>query len=283
MFFPIYLIECRLMSIEAYENNLVQRFEELKSGDQAYKAHTDLVLEAIIYASQLHGDSEKQRVLDCGCGLGFMTAEISQYFEVVGIDPSEKSINLAQKEHKEVKFYSTSAEKFPERMSELKIPLFDQAVLNMVLHSVDDQTVLNILTGVKKCLRPEGTIIIVVPTKDWLVDKLVNYAMDQGMQKKQGIDWILQIMEKKEIDLPVKIRGGEYYPIPLSIFNRELKDYEDILKRTGFGFKWETYDSQTKKLLHSENLTYLDMNDYFMSEVLFQRNRVLLMSFSLPV
>jgi len=270
------------MSFEAYEANLGKRLEELRRGDQSYGIHTQLVLQAIVYAGQLHGDNSPQRILDCGCGLGFMTAEIAKFFETTGIDPSDKSISLARKEHKDIRFYNSSAESFPEKMSRLGIPPFDQAVLNMVLHSVNDESALNILKGVRICLKPEGTIILIVPTEDWLVQKLIEYAQDQEMEREQGVAWVNAMLEQKKIDLQVRIREGTYYPEPLTIFNRTTEEYENFLRASGFGFKWNTYDTQTEKLLHSETLTYLDMNDYYVSDELYGRHRLLLMSFSLP-
>lgn len=269
------------MSIEAYEVNLSKRLEELRQGDRAYSNHTQLCLQAIVYAGQLHGENGSQRVLDCGCGLGFMTAEIAKFCEATGIDPSDKSIALAKKEHPDVIFYNASAESFPKKMSELGIPPFDQVILNMVLHSVDNKTALNILRGVKKCLKTEGTVILVVPTKDWLVQKLIEYAQDQEMEKESGLVWVGTMLKKRKVNLPVKIRGGSYYPEPLTIYNRTTKDYEKLLKTARFGFKWNGYDLETGELISSENLTYLDMNDYFISQELYARNRLLMMSFSL--
>jgi SAM-dependent methyltransferase len=271
------------MSIEAYEGNLKIRLDELRRGDHAYDNHTHLILQAIIYSDQIHGEDDEKyhhRVLDCGCGLGFMTKKIHKFFESTGIDPSDQSIKLAKKEHPGVQFYNASAENFSEMMQELKIPSFDHAVLNMVLHSVDDGTALEILKGVKKCLRPAGTIIMIVPNRDWLVQKLIEYAQDQEMTKEIGIPWVAKRLKQKLIELPVRISDGSYYPEPITIYNRSEDDYEMFLKEAGFGYKWETYDTKTNKLIKTEDHTYLDMNDYFISDQVYQRNRLLMMSFS---
>jgi SAM-dependent methyltransferase len=271
-----------MSSIETYEVNLDQRLSELKRGDPAYTAHIRLVLEAIVYARQLHGVDVPNSILDCGCGLGFMTAEIAKFFGAVGIDPSAKSISLAKAEHPHVSFYHASAESFPEKMLELNIPLFDQAVLNMVLHSVDDESALDILEGVKKCLKPEGAVILIIPTEAWLPQKLIEYAQDQDMEREPGIAWVNKMLHQKKVDMPVKIRNGKYYPSPVPIYNRAIEDYEKFLQTAGFGFKWNSYDHETGKLIDSQTLTYLDMNDYWISEQLYWRNRTLMMSFSLP-
>ncbi|MBU1071410.1 class I SAM-dependent methyltransferase [Patescibacteria group bacterium] len=271
-----------MANIETYEKNLETRLTELRQGDRAYEMHQLAIQEAIVYAYDLHGYTHEQRILDCGCGLGFTTARLAELgIDVTGIDPSKKTISMAIQEHKDVPFYQASAESFPNIMAELNLEPFDQVILNMVLHSVDNQSVLGILTGIRECLRPEGTILIIVPTQDWLVQKLIEYAQDQEMERTTGVMWVGNKMEQHKVEIPVKIRGGEYYSNPLTIYNRTLDDYGDMLRATGFGVRLNSYDTETKKLYNSQILPYWNLDDFMMNIKLVYRQRELLMSFAL--
>lgn len=272
----------RNTNVKAYEANLKMRLKELREGDPAYKLHELVFMEAFVFASELHQDKLPQRILDVGCGLGFMTKSLSKLGqEAVGIDVSEAAISLAKKEHKGINFYPESAESFSEKMPGLGITIFDQAILNMVLHSVDDQSVQKILNSVRKCIKPEGTVLILVPTEEWLVYKLIDYAQDKGMKKEPGIAWVEKMLRSNEVKLPVKIGKGEYYPEPLTIYHRSLERYGELLQASDFGVRWNTHDGITGERTHSQIIPYLDMFDYLANGALQDRKRILLMSFAL--
>jgi SAM-dependent methyltransferase len=268
---------------EVYEANLHIRFEELRNGsDQAYKLHELVFMEAFVFATELHRDKLPQRILDVGCGLGFMTCSlINLGQEAVGIDPSETAIELAKKEHSLDSFFASSAEHFSEIMVEHGIEVFDQAIINMVFHSVSDRSVLSILKGVRKCIKPEGTILILVPDEEWLMYKLIDYAQDQEMERSDGIAWVRKMLNQKKVRIPVRINSGKYYPEQLTIYNRSLEDYAKLLRVCNFGVRWESYDEKTKEKIGSQILPYLDMEDYVANIKLMQHNRHLLMSFAL--
>lgn len=186
-----------------------QRMREIPK-DPAYKLHEMALMEVVIQEYDRLPNITR-RVLDMGCGLGFMTTKFAQLdrTEAVGVDPSEFAITLAGKKHKGVKFYSKSAATFSRDLPKLGEDLFDIAILNMVLHSVDDETALTILKSVHKCLKPGGLIVSVVPTPEWLRKKLFEYAIDQGWDKKTGVKWIHDMLSSQPVKLPHKIRGKE--------------------------------------------------------------------------
>jgi SAM-dependent methyltransferase len=271
-----------MTNIQTYERNLEYRLTELQKGDKAYELHQFAIQEAIIFVSDLKGESHQQRILDCGCGLGFTSAQLYELSEkVIGIDPSKKAIELAKKEHKYISFYQASAESFSNIMQELNLNLFDQGILNMVLHSVNDESVLNILKGVKKCLKPEGAIHIIVPTQKWLIRKLVEYAQDLEMERESGIEWVEDKIKQDKIEIPVKIRGGEYYPDSLIIYNRTLEDYGNMLRDVGFGVTLKKYINGTNDLGSTEILPFWKLFDYTMNCELKNKKRELLISFNL--
>lgn len=270
-------------NIEAYEANIYDRLRELREGDPAYELHTRAIIEAIVFARDYMDLSSKpRRVLDVGCGLGFMTAEFKRIgFEAVGIDPSPLSISLAQQEHSNVTFHVATAESYPAQMLKLNESPFPLAVINMVLHSVDEQTATAILRGIRKCLIPNGAVILAVPTVFWLMQKLIEYAQDVGMKREPGITWIQEQLAQKKVELPVKIRGGEYYPQPIDVFNRKLKDYALLLTNSGFGVGISTFD-ENDRLVGETVLPYWQLDDYLANYNLLHRKRAILLSLATP-
>lgn len=270
-------------NLEAYEANLSQRLQELRRGDPAYKLHLDALAEAIIFAWRYY-DGEKcpQRILDAGCGLGFMTKFIKMNLsgtEVVGIDPSAKAIELAKNEHPGINFYASTAESFADQMGETREDLFDEAILNMVLHSVDDVTARKILQGIRKCLKPEGAVLLVVPTQKWLMRKLIEFANYQGMNKETGVPWVHEQLQKTQVALPIKITGGTYYAESVTIFNRTKKDYGQMLTENNFGVAVEVQNETGE--ISKPIYPYLEPADYFKNYVLAKRERPILISLSL--
>ncbi|HEY8992645.1 MAG TPA: class I SAM-dependent methyltransferase [Candidatus Microsaccharimonas sp.] len=229
-----------MTSFDSYEQNLERRLEELRRGDRAYELNGDAILETLPYEPTDSPEVDTVRILDVGCGLGFVAVKLASWpcSEVVGIDPSKRAIEIAKSEHGDIgnlRFYAESAEDFANKRENLAEPLFSRAVLNMVLHSVDDAEVLNILEGIKKCLLPHGALSMIVPDEVWLVQKLVEKAHKAGMSWEEMDPWGRELMSRKSVDLAVGIHGEKTYDHPITIYNRTLKDYSALLKEAGYG------------------------------------------------
>jgi len=197
-------------------------------------------METLPYEAADSVETDKVRILDVGCGLGFVALKMAQWpdAEVVGIDPSKKAIEIAKREHDGVgnlSFYAYSAQEFAVRITENKEPLFNRAVLNMVLHSVNDTEVTNILKSLKQVLLPHGSLSIVVPDEMWLIQKLVEKAHAAGIPWEETNKWGRALMAQESVDLSVSIHGEEVYEDPITIYNRTLKDYGKLLSAAGYG------------------------------------------------
>jgi 2-polyprenyl-3-methyl-5-hydroxy-6-metoxy-1,4-benzoquinol methylase len=272
-----------MSNIDTYEQNIPERLAELRKGDPSYELHTKALIDAIIYSNELHENIQTPRVLDCGCGRGFLTATLSRLgMDITGIDPSLKSIQIAKKEHKNIPFWNASAESFPQIMEENNLELYDHAIINMVLHSVDDDTARGILRNLRSCIHPGGTLLIITPQGAWIREKLEEYAQDQELNQVEKDNWIEQQLTQDKIIIPFKIRGGEYYPKPLTIYNRNLDDYAELLRSENYGVVFNTYSEERRKKIHSVIIPYLTLDDYTTNcELHFGRRRPLLMSFAL--
>lgn len=270
-------------SVEAYEHNLQVRLAELRRGDPAYEAHGDAILETLPYSSLNAPEHSIERILDVGCGLGFLSLKLARWpdTEVTGIDPSQKAIELAKTEHQSepnLDFLSVSAEAFPAIMEQEGIEPFDRAILNMVMHSINDATCTEVLAGIRQALAPHGILTCIVPGRDWLLQKLVEKAQSEGMNKEDGVAWIVQQMSREVVDIAVSIKGQPAYPKPIHIWNRSLEDYARLFLEDGFGVNLKTANPETRKAAKTVRLPYWEWSDHLNGHTLAQRDRHILMT-----
>ena len=100
-----------------------------------------------------------EALLDIGCGDGKITAELARCLpegRAVGVDSSEKMINLAQttfppKDHPNLSFQVMDARKLTFKAE------FDIAFSNAALHWIVDQKA--VLGGVQRSLKPGGRLL----------------------------------------------------------------------------------------------------------------------------
>ncbi|KKT19949.1 MAG: hypothetical protein UW02_C0003G0001, partial [Candidatus Nomurabacteria bacterium GW2011_GWB1_43_7] len=100
------------------------------------------------------------------------------------------------------------------------------------------------------------------------------------MDRNTGIEWVRSELQKPQVSLPVKIRGGGYYSKPITIYNRDLKEYGELITAAGFKVPIDTYDDETKKKIGHTEIPFWELDDYFVSMELISRNRRVLLSFT---
>jgi SAM-dependent methyltransferase len=96
------------------------------------------------------------RVLDVGCGTGGNLSLLSEYGDVVGIEPEDLARRFAQDRRIGTVYKGGLPSDLPSNLG-----AFDVAVMLDVLEHLDDD--LAGLRSVAKLLRPEGRIVITVP------------------------------------------------------------------------------------------------------------------------
>ena len=101
------------------------------------------------------------KILDLGCGLGHITAQIQRRFpsaEVSGLDASISAIAAAKKAYEGIDFSVADAYRPPYLPG-----YFDIVVCNNIWEHVPDP--LRLLEAVKRILSPEGVLIISTPSR----------------------------------------------------------------------------------------------------------------------
>jgi SAM-dependent methyltransferase len=104
---------------------------------------------------RLIGDIANKRVIDVGCGSGYLTAKLANRGSyVLGVDPSKEMIRIAKREYgnfPQLKFVNKSIEDFSSHYSDIG---FDVAVSNMSLITIPDLD--EALRAISSVLLPEG-------------------------------------------------------------------------------------------------------------------------------
>ncbi|MGA2680745.1 MAG: methyltransferase domain-containing protein [Candidatus Bathyarchaeia archaeon] len=114
-----------------------------------------------------------ESLLDIGCGDGKITAELARCLpdgKAVGVDSSEKMINLAQssfsqKDHPNLTFQVMDAKKLTFKLE------FDVVFSNAALHWIVDQEA--VLRGVERSLKPGGRLLFQMAGKGNAKDVLI--------------------------------------------------------------------------------------------------------------
>lgn len=272
-----------MSSYDAYEQNLQVRLKELQQGDKAYETHTAAILETLPYEAAGAPLGQDHRILDVGCGLGFLACKLAQFSDckVVGIDPSQMAIELATEEHagqQNLSFFANCAQDLPDLMKDNDIAPFERAILNMVLHSVDDEACSSILQGVRDALVNPGILTLIVPGRNWLIQKLIAKAQNDDMKKQEGIDWVAKELEKEAVTIEVGIQGQRTYPAPLTVYNRTLKDYAALLLKNGFGLNIGVCDPITFETTETITSAFWEWNDHSNGYELSTSDRHILMT-----
>lgn len=101
----------------------------------------------------------KGKVLDVGCGAGAFTAALKLYrsdLSLVGLDFSQRCIQMAKQKHKEIKFVQGNVDQMP-----FKNESFDAVVSNHLLEHLDEPKAA--VVEIYRVLKPKGVFYSSTP------------------------------------------------------------------------------------------------------------------------
>ena len=186
------------------------RIRQIKSGKDLSYSH-------FLIPNIISLVSYSDRIIDIGCGVGAGTASLSKSgLDVIGIDPSEKSIELARKNFPNSTYMLSSAENYIPNHK------FDAAILNMVLTNICDLE--EFLSSVKQLIIQSGRVIIsICHPVFWPVYK--NLTVVNGYNYS----------EVKYFDLPFTVTNDLEPTTQTSLYiHRPIEEYVRCFKATGF-------------------------------------------------
>jgi SAM-dependent methyltransferase len=101
------------------------------------------------------------RILDVGCGRGWLTNLVSVFGETEGVDPVESSIVLARKYFSDLTFTCGTAS---DIVSASDFKPYDVVVTSEVIEHITDKD--GFLRELKACLTPGGSVAMTTPRKE---------------------------------------------------------------------------------------------------------------------
>jgi|LGOV01.1.fsa_nt_gb ubiquinone/menaquinone biosynthesis C-methylase UbiE len=135
-----------------YSKEGTYHWDMIERGDRFYTQHTKIILNHI-------DKFGVGKILDVGCGDGYITSLIFKKFEdVVGIDISKKAINFAREKNQGAKFVVGTCTNIP-----FSDESFDIIVASEVIEHVSYNDGKVFLKEARRVLTPKGKIIISTP------------------------------------------------------------------------------------------------------------------------
>lgn len=164
-----------------------------------------------IIRKYLNTSAEPQRFLDCGCGEGFMLqAALNDGFEVHGIDIANNlhnSVDMRKIHFMQGNLVNAS---YPDNY-------FSAIYLDSVLEHIDRP--MHFLQELRRILRPEGVLLIIVPNEDSLINDVIKvvYLLAHRKEKYGKI---------KPFVPPYHIQGFNSRSLSMALSLSEFKELE---------------------------------------------------------
>lgn len=136
-------------TIDSYNNFAEEYTNQITSQNNFWNKY----LEAPAMENLLKDKVSGKAVLDLGCGSGVSTIKLKNWnANVVGVDISEKMVDIAKREYPEINFNVASVEDlpFPENR-------FDIVASSLVFHYIQDLT--KVFKEVNRVLKTSGSLI----------------------------------------------------------------------------------------------------------------------------
>ncbi len=148
----------------------------------------------------------KPPFLDVGCGTGELTAFIGKKFNspITGVDISEARIKYANSENAshEVTFIVGNATKLDQQPA-IKPESFGTGMSLNALHHVAKKDQLEAFTQIRKCLKPNGSALLLVPGRSPIIHDSINEVTKHPRWQLYFADFDLNAARTYE--------GEEYY------------------------------------------------------------------------
>ena len=137
-----------------------------------------------IYSLHIIDNKQPLRILDVGCGRGWLTNLVSIFGICDGIDPVESSIEQARQYYPEQNFNCMSLSEY------LRLPSFvpyDVVVTSEVIEHVHDKK--KFVFEISKCLKTSGQVIITTPRggefKKWARINKVHQPIEEWITERR--------------------------------------------------------------------------------------------------
>lgn len=107
------------------------------------------------------------KILDLGCGRGWLSNLLSKYGDVIGIEPIKAVVEYGKQLFPHLNLKGGTAQNL---INEGKTNFFDIVVCSEVIEHVPDKKKVDFLDHIKTLLKPHGFLILTTPRKDAQVE-----------------------------------------------------------------------------------------------------------------
>jgi 2-polyprenyl-3-methyl-5-hydroxy-6-metoxy-1,4-benzoquinol methylase len=216
-----------------WDSNVADRAGELESGIDMTFADVIRPLFSNLIDQYGHG----QKVIDLGCGLGYLSQSISEHgYLVVGIDISRASIDYASQRFPRANFLNISiTDHAIQHAGE-----YDIGIASMVFHNMPDLEA-NIGAAFR-LLKKGGVLLISMP-----------HPVFWFQTRQFASEYNYIYLKESTFKIPFRIRNGKMHRSLITYFHRPLSKYFLTLKEAGFSISAliepENFNSNTVDLL----------------------------------
>lgn len=173
---------------------------------------------------QFAGDVAGLTVLDAGCGTGYLSRQLQQHgANVIGVDLSEKMLELARSQSPELDYRIDSA----TELASITSDSIDLIVSNYVLMDVPDLEAA--VLAFHRVLRPDGTAVLVFSHPCFPADKAIcseDYTAISYL-------WTYPYFERSRRDS----EPWAHFTSNFIWFHRPLSDYFKAFRAAGFAIE----------------------------------------------
>lgn len=141
-------------------------------------------------------------ILDLGCGRGWLTNLLSEYGDIIGIEPIKPVVEYAKKIFPKIKFICGTSK---DLLKNEEIKKFDLIVASEVIEHIPDVNKKEFIKDIFKLLNDKGYLILTTPRKEeqneWVKYSNPNQPIEDWMSEYE-LEQLLSSngFEKKEVE-----------------------------------------------------------------------------------
>jgi len=194
-----------------YHDKKAYHWDHIKSRDAFYIQHTKIILNLV-------DKFGRGKIIDVGCGDGYITSQILKKFkEVAGEDISKEAIKIAKKKNPKISLVVATCTNLPFSDNS-----FDTVVASETLEHVNYNDGKMLLKEARRILKPQGKLIISTPN-------LSNPYMKFLQVTHKNIEHLKEYTKKEFAELIsthfkiIRLNSGVSLPIFIPKISRFIK------------------------------------------------------------
>lgn len=167
-----------------------------------------------ITRQSLNSPEYKSRIIDVGCGRGWLANLLTEYGSVEGVEPVAPVINHARQLFPNIKFYHGDAQTI---LTSPSFSAYDIAVCSEVLEHINDSEKKIFVDNLIRLLKPGGHLIITTPRRE-AQDDWLHYCGAPGQPVE---DWL----DEKQVEVLFTETGVKKTNLKRVLFEGKTKSF----------------------------------------------------------